>query len=81
MTTRESVLLLENVSKVYGSGELAVTALDNVTVDVKGGEIVAIRGPSGCGYTTLLTISGALLRPSTGAVRICGIDITNMGES
>lgn len=81
MTTPESVLRLDNVSKVYRSGEFSVTALEDATVDVKAGEIVAIMGPSGSGKTTLLTIAGALLRPTSGSVNICGIDVTNLKES
>jgi putative ABC transport system ATP-binding protein len=81
MTTPESVLRLDNVSKVYRSGEFSVTALENATVDVKAGEIVAIMGPSGSGKTTLLTIAGALLRPTSGSVHICGIDVTHLKES
>lgn len=81
MATRESVLLLENVTKTYRTGEFSVTALENASVDVKGGEIVAIMGPSGSGKTTLLTIAGALLRPTSGQVHICGIDITKLKES
>lgn len=81
MTTPESVLRIDNVSKVYRSGEFSVTALEDATVDVKAGEIVAIMGPSGSGKTTLLTIAGALLRPTSGSVNICGIDVTNLKES
>lgn len=75
------ILSLEGVSKVYRTGEFAVTALDNATLHVHGGEIVAIMGPSGSGKTTLLTVAGALLRPTRGSVRVCGIDVTRMTES
>jgi putative ABC transport system ATP-binding protein len=78
---RKSVLHLDGVSKIYRTGEFTVTALSNVNFHVRGGEIVAVMGPSGSGKTTLLTIAGALLRPTTGRVQICGIDVTNMGES
>ena len=78
---RKSVLWLDGVSKIYRTGEFTVTALKDVHFHVRGGEIVAVMGPSGSGKTTLLTIAGALLRPSTGRVQICGIDVTNMGES
>jgi putative ABC transport system ATP-binding protein len=78
---RRSVLWLDGVSKIYRTGEFTVTALSEVNFHVRGGEIVAVMGPSGSGKTTLLTISGALLRPSTGRVQICGIDVTEMGES
>ncbi len=72
---------MEGVSKVYRSGESSVTALDDVSLTVRGGEIVAIMGPSGSGKTTLLTIAGALLRPTRGRVYICGVEVTGMDES
>jgi len=75
------ILQLDAVSKIYRSGDFSITALDDVTLDIHGGEIVAIMGPSGSGKTTLLTIAGALLRPTQGHVRICGIEVTNMDES
>ena len=75
------ILSLDGVSKIYRSGESSVTALDDVSLQIHGGEIVAIMGPSGSGKTTLLTISGALLRPTHGRVQICGIDVTNLDES
>ncbi len=78
---RQLILSLEDVSKVYGSGELAVAALKDANFQVHGGEIVAVMGPSGSGKTTLLTIAGALLRPTRGAVAICGVDVTRMDES
>jgi putative ABC transport system ATP-binding protein len=75
------ILDLEGVTKVYGSGELAVAALKEANFRVLGGEIVAVMGPSGSGKTTLLTIAGALLRPTTGNVTVCGIDVTRMNEA
>jgi putative ABC transport system ATP-binding protein len=81
LTDQEVILSLDNVSKVYGSGELAVAALKEATFQVHGGEIVAVMGPSGSGKTTLLTIAGALLRPTKGDVSICGIDVTTLNES
>ena len=65
---------------MYRSGDFSITALDDVTLHIRGGEIVAIMGPSGSGKTTLLTIAGALLRPTQGHVHICGIEVTNMDE-
>lgn len=75
------ILQLDGVSKIYRSGEFTVTALDDATFHVPGGEIVAVMGPSGSGKTTLLTIAGALLRPTEGRVHICGIDVSDMGEA
>jgi len=75
------ILSLDHVSKVYRSGDFSVTAVDDATFHVHGGEIVAVMGPSGSGKTTLLAIAGALLRPTSGRVQICGTDVTEMGES
>ena len=77
---RPPILQLDAVSKIYRSGDFEVRALDDVTFQVNGGEIVAVMGPSGSGKTTLLTIAGALLRPSIGRVHVCGIDVSEMSE-
>jgi len=78
---RQLILSLEGVSKVYGHGEFAVTALKDADFHLHGGEIVAVMGPSGSGKTTLLTIAGAILRPTKGTVHVCGIDVTGMNEA
>ena len=56
------------LSKVYGMGETAVHALDDVNLAVEEGEFFAIMGPSGCGKSTLLNMLGALDQPTSGEV-------------
>lgn len=80
MATPEVILRIEGVTKVYGSGETAVTALCDASLEARSGEVILVMGPSGSGKTTLLTIAGALLRPTRGHVYICGTDISDMDE-
>ncbi|MBT2604891.1 ABC transporter ATP-binding protein [Bacillus sp. ISL-53] len=71
-------LLFENVSKVYGEGDNKVIALDDISLNVRAGEFVAIVGPSGSGKSTFLSIAGALLSPSKGCLLLNGEDITTL---
>ncbi|MEV5115314.1 ABC transporter ATP-binding protein [Peribacillus frigoritolerans] len=71
-------LLFENVSKVYGEGDNRVKALDDISLNVRAGEFVAIVGPSGSGKSTFLSIAGALLSPSKGRLLLNGEDITTL---
>ncbi|MBO0815242.1 MAG: ABC transporter ATP-binding protein [Actinobacteria bacterium] len=73
------VLELENVSKEY-PGQPPVRALDRVNLAVSAGELAAIVGPSGSGKSTLLHLMGTLDRPSSGTVRITGIDVAAMTD-
>jgi putative ABC transport system ATP-binding protein len=75
----ESVLELDGVSKVYGE-EPPVAALRGVSFSVRRGELVAIVGPSGSGKSTLLHIIGTLERPSSGVVRIGGVDAAQLND-
>jgi putative ABC transport system ATP-binding protein len=75
-----SLIRAENLTKIYGTGEAAVTALDNVGLAVKAGEFVAIMGPSGCGKSTLLHLLGGLDRPTSGTVAIDGQDLTTLPD-
>jgi putative ABC transport system ATP-binding protein len=67
---------LKDVTKRYGTGPLAVAALDQVDLMVDQGEFVVVLGPSGSGKTTLLNIVGALDTATEGSVRVNGVDIT-----
>jgi putative ABC transport system ATP-binding protein len=72
-----NALELRDVTKTYGSGDTAVTALTHATLTVKGDEMVALVGPSGSGKTTLLSIAGGLLQASGGSVTVGGQDISD----
>ncbi|TKH04417.1 ABC transporter ATP-binding protein [Peribacillus simplex] len=71
-------LLFENVSKIYGEGDNKVIALNNISLNVRAGEFVAIVGPSGSGKSTFLSIAGALLSPSEGRLLLNDEDITTL---
>jgi len=75
------ILRVENLSKVYGSGETAVKALDNISFSVEKGEFTAIIGPSGSGKSTLLHLLGGVDFPTSGKVIIDGTDIYNLNET
>jgi putative ABC transport system ATP-binding protein len=67
-----TMIRLENVSKRYEMGDVRVTALDSISLDIDKGEFVVVLGPSGSGKTTLLNIIGALDVPTEGVVHING---------
>ena len=75
-----SLIQAENLTKIYGSGDTAVTALGHVNLKVETGEFVAVMGPSGCGKSTLLHLLGGLDRPSEGGVSIDGTAIADMKD-
>ncbi|KMK92935.1 ABC transporter ATP-binding protein [Rossellomorea marisflavi] len=76
-----NILQIENLSKVYGKGETAVKALDNVSFTVKQGEFVVIIGPSGSGKSTLLHMLGGVDRPSSGRVLVNDTDMYSLNET
>lgn len=73
------VLELKNVTKTYPS-QPPVEALRGVSLTVHRGELVAVVGPSGSGKTTLLQLMGTLDRPTTGSVRVTGLDVAQLPD-
>ena len=79
--TGDVLLAVENLTRVYGRGALAVQALAVDRLTIFRGDFVAVTGPSGCGKTTLLNLLGALDRPTSGTIFFAGREITALGES
>src|SRR5262249_17522459 len=71
---------LKNVSRVY-QANVEVRALDDVSLSVAPGEWLAIMGPSGSGKSTLVNLIGCLDQPTTGAIRIEGINVAQMSSA
>lgn len=76
-----TILSVEGLTKIYGSGDTAVTALDHVSFTVEKGEFVAIVGASGSGKSTLMNLIGGIDEPTSGRVVIDGQELYTMNES
>ena len=74
------MITLKNIKKVFETEDIQTWALQNVDLEVKKGEFVAIMGPSGCGKSTLLNILGLLDTPTQGTYMLNGIDVSTMDE-
>jgi len=77
----ENVVMIRNLSKIYQQGEINVTALNNISLDIRMGEFLALMGPSGSGKSTLLHIIAGIDRPTNGQCVVQGIDVTRLNES
>ncbi|MEY4298026.1 MAG: hypothetical protein RLZZ423_1205 [Cyanobacteriota bacterium] len=71
---------LDHVDKVYGSGEAAVTALNNLCMQVRQGEYLAVMGTSGSGKSTAMNILGCLDRPSSGSYKLNGQSVEHLSD-
>jgi putative ABC transport system ATP-binding protein len=74
------IIQTERLRKVYGMGEIQVTALDGVDVQIDEGEFVAVMGPSGSGKSTLMNILGCLDRPTDGRYLLAGEDVSRLDK-
>ncbi len=75
------ILRAEDLTKRFGDGSAAVTALDRVNLSVQPSEFVAIMGPSGCGKSTLLHLLGGLDCPTSGKVLLEGTDLSSLDDA
>ena len=74
------MIQIKNLKKVYTTEDVETTALNNINLDVKEGEYVAIMGPSGCGKSTLLNVLGMIDKPSDGEYFFMGEEVSKYSE-
>src|ERR1700734_2804208 len=74
------MLKLEHISKVYRAADVETSALDDLSLEIRPGEFLAIMGPSGCGKSTLLNILGLIDSPTSGAYWFMGQDVSKCSE-
>ena len=75
------IVVIRDLTKLYRQGDINVTALNGVSIDIAAGEFVVLMGPSGSGKSTLLHIIAGIDRATSGEVRVQGINVANLGES
>ncbi len=79
--TASNIVAIRELSKVYQQGDISVTALNRISLEIGAGEFLALMGPSGSGKSTLLHIIAGVDRPTSGQCEVRGVDVTKLGES
>jgi len=77
----DHLIEIKELTKIYGTGDAEVHALDQVNVQVKAGEFIAIVGPSGSGKSTLMNVLGCLDRPTSGTYHLDGRDVSRLDKN
>lgn len=77
----EPIVQIRELTKIYAQGEIQVTALDRISLDIATGEFLALMGPSGSGKSTLLHIIAGIDRPTNGQCLVQGVNVTRLNES
>ena len=75
------IVQIRELTRVYQQGEIDVTALDNISLDIPDGDFVALMGPSGSGKSTLLHIMAGIDRPTRGSCVVRGVDVAKLSET
>ena len=75
------IVQIRELTKIYAQGEIEVTALDRITLDIAAAEFLALMGPSGSGKSTLLHIIAGVDRPTSGECLVQGVNVTRLNES
>jgi putative ABC transport system ATP-binding protein len=75
-----AIVRTESLTKIYGKGETAVTALNKVNLSIEQGQFVSVMGPSGCGKSTLLHLIGGLDRVTSGRILLDGRDLAGLND-
>jgi putative ABC transport system ATP-binding protein len=81
MSVPENIVTIRNLSKIYEQGEIKVTALNSISLDIQAGEFLTLMGPSGSGKSTLLHIIAGIDRPTSGECHVQGVNVAELNES